>query len=219
MTPIADMVAKMLAARSPVDAIVEAVRAMEGVTLASRDVSRSVTRDTVKEQARNRQRARRERIAAQRKLAEAQANDGAAVTVTVTRDASRDGVTIAPLLSSTSCLFPEVVIEKENKKARSENVRARGQRMVAGAMLTSEYEQAAIDLGARLDDIPKIWAEFVDYWVAIPGARGLKTDWLATWRNRVRTILNRGTPNGQRTRQSLSDLASDIADEARRRGH
>ena len=30
--------------------------------------------------------------------------------------------------------------------------------------------------------------EFRDYWVAIPGQRGLKTDWFATWRNRCRTI-------------------------------
>ena len=27
-------------------------------------------------------------------------------------------------------------------------------------------------------------AEFLDYWCAVPGARGLKLDWAATWRNR-----------------------------------
>lgn len=32
----------------------------------------------------------------------------------------------------------------------------------------------------------KIFAEFRDYWIAVPGARGRKLDWFATWRNRVR---------------------------------
>jgi hypothetical protein len=27
---------------------------------------------------------------------------------------------------------------------------------------------------------------FADYWRAVPGAKGRKTDWLATWRNWVR---------------------------------
>ena len=27
------------------------------------------------------------------------------------------------------------------------------------------------------------WLEFHDYWVAVPGKDGRKTDWLATWRN------------------------------------
>ena len=33
--------------------------------------------------------------------------------------------------------------------------------------------------------------EFRDYWVAVPGAKGRKSDWLATWRNRFRDRLPR----------------------------
>ena len=33
----------------------------------------------------------------------------------------------------------------------------------------------------------EVFAQFRDYWVAQPGAKGSKTDWLATWRNWVRT--------------------------------
>lgn len=35
-------------------------------------------------------------------------------------------------------------------------------------------------------DADETFAEFVDYWVAQPGSRGVKADWSATWRNWVR---------------------------------
>ena len=37
-----------------------------------------------------------------------------------------------------------------------------------------------------LVDIAKARAEFIDYWTAVPGQRGVKTDWPATWRNSMR---------------------------------
>jgi hypothetical protein len=36
------------------------------------------------------------------------------------------------------------------------------------------------------DRIRAIADEFRDYWVAVPGSKGCKLDWLATWRNWVR---------------------------------
>jgi uncharacterized protein YdaU (DUF1376 family) len=36
-----------------------------------------------------------------------------------------------------------------------------------------------------LDPI-KVWDGFHDYWIAVPGAKGVKADWFATWRNWVR---------------------------------
>jgi hypothetical protein len=32
----------------------------------------------------------------------------------------------------------------------------------------------------------KVWNTFYDYWIAVPGAKGVKADWFATWRNWVR---------------------------------
>jgi hypothetical protein len=34
-------------------------------------------------------------------------------------------------------------------------------------------------------------AEFRDYWAAVPGQKGVKLDWPATWRNRIRQICER----------------------------
>lgn len=35
-------------------------------------------------------------------------------------------------------------------------------------------------------DVPAVVATFVDHWTAVPGGRGVKLDWAATWRNWVR---------------------------------
>jgi hypothetical protein len=39
-------------------------------------------------------------------------------------------------------------------------------------------------------------AEFLDYWIAQPGQRGVKTDWPATWRNWVRRQAKVNGRNG-----------------------
>jgi 5-methylcytosine-specific restriction endonuclease McrA len=93
---------------------------------------------------------------------------------------------------------------KKSKNKGSENARARGIRMQPGAILTDEFRDAAIALGAPPSRIPIMWDEFVDYWVGVPGSRGLKLDWLATWRNRIRDIGARGTQrNGQHTTRTV----------------
>lgn len=40
-------------------------------------------------------------------------------------------------------------------------------------------------------DIDRHAAEFVDYWSSVSGTKGVKLDWLATWRNRCRDIAER----------------------------
>jgi hypothetical protein len=41
---------------------------------------------------------------------------------------------------------------------------------------------------------------FRDYWVAIPGSRGKKSDWDATWRNWIRNAYKRQKPNSDQDR-------------------
>jgi hypothetical protein len=57
------------------------------------------------------------------------------------------------------------------------------------------------------EDLNQINVEFIDYWISIPGARGRRSDWDATWRNRVRDISSR-RPNGRASSQPVatSDL-------------
>ena len=49
-------------------------------------------------------------------------------------------------------------------------------------------------------------AEFLDYWCAVPGARGLKLDWAATWRKRpawARREESDEAPEGLRRRRPI----------------
>lgn len=45
--------------------------------------------------------------------------------------------------------------------------------------------------GHRADEITEA---FVDYWRAVPGAKGEKTDWPATWRNWLRREADKSKP-------------------------
>lgn len=42
------------------------------------------------------------------------------------------------------------------------------------------------DLGMTLETVSSEYAKFHDYWVAQPGQKGVKRDWVATWRNWLR---------------------------------
>jgi len=54
-------------------------------------------------------------------------------------------------------------------------------------------------------DPRKTFDAFRDYWIAQPGSKGLKADWLATWRNWVRNT--RVSPN---TQQAKNDRKSEL---------
>jgi hypothetical protein len=181
------------------------------------DVRDNVRDKAVKEHERTRKRKWRETTATVGNSGGAKANDVARTETKNVPDIVPDNRQCATTLLPFLSLSLEDSVEKGSsgsKKARSENARARGQRMLAGAILTDDLRQAAIDLGAGHDAIPNMWAEFVDYWVGVPGQRGVKLDWPATWRNDVRRKLERGPRNG-RAKQSLSDLAGDLAEQAR----
>lgn len=181
--------------------------AIEAVTLASRSV-------TTPSRSREAERAARYRKNRKQNQGVEKAND-----VSSTAPIERDGVTTrhddAPTFLPSFSLNLEGTSEEgskaESKKARSENARARGTRMLAGAPLTEPFRQAAIDLGAAPDLIPEMWVEHVDYWVAVPGQRGVKTEpngWLATWRNDVRRKMKMGTYNGRNTNGARSSVGN-----------
>lgn len=49
---------------------------------------------------------------------------------------------------------------------------------------------------------------FVDYWVAQPGQKGIKTDWPATWRNWMRTAADRQTTRPTPTQRAAQTMAA-----------
>jgi uncharacterized protein YdaU (DUF1376 family) len=63
--------------------------------------------------------------------------------------------------------------------------------------------------GMRPDlDAEAVRAKFRDYWAGVPGARGRKADWPATWRNFVRSERPpaRGSPAAQRDAETADFL-------------
>lgn len=101
--------------------------------------------------------------------------------------------------------------EKREDKKDQEHGRSQGSRLPADWSLTAEYRQAAAQ--ARPDwptgYVETVAASFRDYWIAQPGAKGRKVDWLATWRNWCRNDRSKpvqGLPTGQpKQRVMLSD--------------
>jgi hypothetical protein len=89
---------------------------------------------------------------------------------------------------------------------------ARGTRLSEGSQISTENRYFAAAAGIPEAEIDRVWAEFVDYWIAVPGQRGTKTKWDATWRNRVRALTpwkGKGRTNGTGTR-GLAAAADDL---------
>jgi len=65
-------------------------------------------------------------------------------------------------------------------------------------------------------DADAVFEVFADYWRAVPGAKGRKTDWLATWRNWCRREAKNADSRTPRT-QSRTDRNEQLQREAEQR--
>jgi hypothetical protein len=98
----------------------------------------------------------------------------------------RRGAVAAPAMKGPP---PYTVIREEepsnpDRESGAKNPQARGARLT---LCTLPVDWFAFCRSERPDlDPAQAWERFHDYWVAQPGAKGTKTDWLATWRNWVR---------------------------------
>ncbi len=100
---------------------------------------------------------------------------------------------------------------KRRKERKKEEQAKRGTRMQPGTPIGAEAWEFARELGHHDGAIKTMWAEFVDYWIGVPGQRGTKLDWPATWRNRVRQLSSKKTGmNGHGARPSVVDAADRL---------
>ncbi len=110
-------------------------------------------------------------------------------------------------------LSKKVATKKEPRTVQVEG-RQRGTRLPIDWQPDAELRQFAIDHNVDPDVLR---AEFVDYWIAIPGQRGCKTagrGWPATWRNRVRQIetFRKAKDNGKSVIAASDRLNAKIAE-------
>jgi len=91
----------------------------------------------------------------------------------------------------------------------------RGARLPEPFVLTAEMKIWARETVPEVD-IRDQTQRFVDYWRAQPGQRGVKLDWLATWRNWMRSARDRMRPPPSGTGRARQDDAfTRIANEIR----
>jgi hypothetical protein len=151
----------------------------------------------------DRERKRKERELARLSKLTSEAND-ADVSPKLSSDVSTDSAEKRCDLSSLLSLENGLSTKQEKKaqKEKKEPVERgkRGTRMLAGAVISDVDRQFARAHGHSAETILTMWAEFVDFWIGVPGQRGCKLDWPATWRNRVRNLSAgrgaRASPNG-----------------------
>lgn len=75
-----------------------------------------------------------------------------------------------------------------------------------------EYRAAAEALGVEASDQ---WPRFYDYWLAQPGQKGVKLDWLATWRNWCRKSVDDGRNGRGPPRHQPRSKVAEILDARR----
>jgi uncharacterized protein YdaU (DUF1376 family) len=107
---------------------------------------------------------------------------------------------------------------QEDSSLRSE-ARKRATRLAEGWMPNEDDGRYAVEKGLTQAEAQHEFEKFRNYWMAKSGSTATKIDWSLTWRNWILTTMERkGRPNGNgsnRGRQSLGDLAGDLAEEAR----
>jgi len=97
-------------------------------------------------------------------------------------------------------------LQKESKL----QPRSRGSRLSADWKPSLEDRQFALDASFTGNQIDEEALSFVDYWIAVPGNRGLKTNWSATWRNRIRDQAKRQKSNKPKSREKINATLDHI---------
>lgn len=92
----------------------------------------------------------------------------------------------------------EVVSKKESKGVR--------------LALTHPPEEWIIHCQAKRADLDpvEVFQAFRDHWIAVPGSKGLKLDWFATWRNWVRNEKVKGKIYGRREKTNYYDATRSV---------
>lgn len=111
-------------------------------------------------------------------------------------------------------LKPETKSKAEKASPKSGEAR-RGKRFDFAELPADWLEFAVLFLKWDENRAQRAFVEFGDYWRGVPGQKGTKTDWLATWRNRCRELDDRGraTPTLFPTREGIAEQMMRVATE------
>ena len=89
----------------------------------------------------------------------------------------------------TGTLFAQESPTTESESKRVTTPR-KGTRLPPDWTLPEPQHTWALQQGLSNEEIAGLVEDFRDYWIAVPGQKGIKLDWSATFRQRVRWFLN-----------------------------
>jgi len=98
-------------------------------------------------------------------------------------DGNTDGKLPSPVDSKP--IAPSRPVPSRPSSTKKEAAASRGTRVDPQFTITTAMREWA-SKEAPLVNLDAKRGEWVDYWAAVPGVKGLKTDWVATWRNGMR---------------------------------
>lgn len=105
----------------------------------------------------------------------------------------------------TQC-YPYIDTEKEKEIpiGISKKKASRGSRLPSDWRLPKAWGEWAVGQGMTEFEVRREADKFRDYWIAQGGAKGVKLDWQATWRNWTRSALDR-----RKQRAPVGDYGDD----------
>jgi hypothetical protein len=89
---------------------------------------------------------------------------------------------------TSSILKEETIFQLEVKEKKVSKRIARGTRCPPDFSIDEEDRKFAAALGIPPDTVEAETPQFIDYWSSVAGAKGVKLNWKATWRNRMRDL-------------------------------
>lgn len=169
-----------------------------------RDASRTTVTNVVTEAGENSPMTPAERARKYREKKKLEADGQPVKTVTIVTEPVTENVTIPPTPPKDNSLS-QVGIEEGKKEV---SARARGSRLPDDFVPDETCEATARELKFTNRDWKQALQEFRDYWAGVPGAKGCKLDWQATFRNSIRRFAER-RHHGKPTHQSAMAAAFD----------
>lgn len=118
------------------------------------------------------------------------------------------GVGVAPPANHPPTTAPSPTPTPAPKERVVGNDAKRGTRVPEDFSLTPEMTQWAAENTPDVDPAAAT-AEFIDYWRGVPGQKGIKLDWISTWRNGMRKQQKWAEENRDKPRRSSGSSYSD----------
>lgn len=119
-------------------------------------------------------------------------------------------------------LHPQESPSEAKAPSAPKGTRARGCRLPDDFAENPEARKILAEWGYEGESADEVLAEFGDFWRAVPGVRGTKTDWPATLRNWLRK-LGRRQPGGQQPglgrRRAAAPTTRDFWAQTARQAH